>query len=145
MILLGLAGKAQSGKDTVALHLQKRYGFIRFEFAATLEETAERLDKLRRMMLYPEQQPQYFVNPTCRFPNEQEWIHAQGGNVWHIHRDGVDSVAEHVSETPLPVLDGEREIWNNGTIARLCDGIDTLLRSNMRFIRIEQMLPSIEP
>lgn len=225
MIILGLAGKARSGKDTVADFLVKRYGFIKFAFSDALyqevqdaygledqsllrnaetkeapqhalrlrycsdlgfihlahkilageypdaffpldelslsprqilqwwgteyrreqdpdywvKKTAERLDAFRAAFRYPEQVPQFFVNPTCRFPNERAWIRGQGGNVWHVHREGVPGVAAHVSEGALPVQDGEREIWNNDTVARLCDGVDLLMRTGARFVRVEPM------
>ncbi|MBK8772141.1 MAG: hypothetical protein IPM06_17205 [Rhizobiales bacterium] len=36
MILIGLAGKAGSGKDSVADYLVRHYGFIKFSFADAL-------------------------------------------------------------------------------------------------------------
>lgn len=94
---------------------------------------------------YPEMRPQYFVNTTTRFKNERDWVHACGGNVWHIHRDGIAAVNAHVSETPLEVVEGERELWNNDTIERLHAGVDTLLRTGYRFVRVEPLLPMVEP
>lgn len=235
MIVLGLAGQAGVGKDTVANYLRDTYGFVVFAFSsclyaevaaafgledesllrdrATKEVPTEKLSLqycqdanffilmnklldrtvsesewkihwrqkplsprqilqwwgtqyrraqdpnywlnknedfllgLRAMYRYPEQAPQHFVNTTCRFPNEQEWIHtgAHGGlwagNVWHIRRDGIASVAAHESESPLPVLDGERELWNNDSIERLHRGIDLLLTTQAQFVRVEPMAP----
>jgi hypothetical protein len=39
-MILGLSGKMQSGKDTVALYLMKKYGFHRIAFADRLKELA---------------------------------------------------------------------------------------------------------
>lgn len=230
MLVLGLAGQARSGKDTVAAHLAKKYGFIPFSFSDRLyEEVADAFmlddpDSLRRPETkeaphpqlrlarliagsggnhpfadvarplisalypdtfvdldgieltprqvlqwwgtqyrrrqdpdywlkqatawlhrvrgaadYPEHQPQFFVNTSVRFPNERDWIHAQGGNVWHLRRDGLPGVNAHESETPLEVLEGERELWNNDTVARLHQGVDLLLSTNARFVRVEPM------
>jgi len=99
---------------------------------------------------YPEHRPNLFVNTSVRFPNEQEWIHdsAAGvypedipwhGQIWHIHRDGLDAVNAHQSETPLPVLPGERELWNNDTLARLYYGVDLLLTTATPFVKVEPM------
>ncbi len=238
MLVLGLAGQARSGKDTVAAYLAKKYGFIPFSFSDALytevaeayglrddvpyredaphiserdmlrsrahkEVPTERLalkncdyspfyclaadlldpalnlggeavfhaplsprqvlqwwgtefrraqdpdywlkqatawlNRVRDGVDYPEHRPQFFVNTSVRFPNEQEWVHAQGGNVWHLRRDGLPGVNAHESETPLEVLEGEREIWNNDTVARLHQGIDLLLSTNARFVRVEPM------
>ena len=230
MIILGLAGQAGSGKDTVALYLQERYGFIPFSFSDALyREVAaafglENEDPLRdratkelrtpllslancyetgfidlvedilrgdmmgpeieqwnsprqilqwwgteyRRQQYPdywinkaeefvynmthfgpyaELRPQCFVNTSVRFSNERDWIHSYApfGSVWHLHRDNIPSVVSHESETPLPILPGEREIWNNYTIEYLHMGIDQLMSSNIPSIRIEPPEPMGKP
>lgn len=227
MIVLGLAGQAGVGKDTVAEYLRDNYGFIMFAFSDNLYREVQEAfglpdqdllrnrdtkelpsDRLtlqqcsnsefvtvaRKMLVefnpdsfnnldaipmsprqvmqwwgseyrraldsdywvkqshefvramqnaapYPEQRPQYFVNTTVRFKNERDWIHAAGGNVWHIRREGVASVNAHVSETSLEVLEGERELFNNDTIERLYGGIDLMLRTGAQFVRVEPMAP----
>lgn len=237
MIVLGLAGHAGSGKDTVADYLVERYGFIKFSFSdalyrevatafglesedllrdrATKEQYTEVLalknctdevfrqvavqaldeehkrrgiglfiypegmglsprqilqwwgteyrraqdpdywvnqaeDFIRQMTSfgpYAELRPQYFVNTSVRFPDEREWVHsfAPFGSVWHLHRDAAIPVASHESETPLPVLEGEREIWNNYTIEYLHMGINRLMNSNIPSIRIEPPEPMQSP
>ena len=104
-----------------------------------LKKNDEWLESVRRLFPYPEQAPQCFVNTTCRFPNEQAWIHAKGGNVWHIRRGGHGAINAHVSETQLPLLEGERELYNNDTIERLYMGVDLLMSTSARFVRVEPM------
>ena len=229
MILLGLAGHAGSGKDTVASYLVERYGFVSFSFSDALyREVAEAFslpdDSLlrdretkevpsehlalvncledefigvavqhishashhlhdmplspRRVLQlwgteyrraqnpaywveqadqfiyqmthfgpYAELRPANFVNTSVRFPNEREWIrrYAPFGSVWHLHRDTIAPVNPHTSETPLPVLPGEREIWNNYTIEYLHMGIDQFMSSNIPSIRIEPPEPMVAP
>jgi len=230
MILLGLAGAAGSGKDSVADYLVQRYGFIKFSFSDALyrevaeafglpdesllrdRETKEKetpqlamcncgdyeFSELVRGMFapedhtedhteftpmsprwilqvwgteyrraqdpnywvdqaeqwveamysfpqYPEHRPQLFVNTSVRFPNEHAWIKELEGNVWHLRREAATRVAAHVSETPLPVLDGEREIFNNYTLDYLHKGVDQLLSSNAKFVRLEPPAPMVEP
>lgn len=237
MILLGLAGPAGSGKDTVADYLVERYGFIKFSFSdalyrevatafglenedlrrdrATKEAPTELLSLIRcsdlafrevgeqqisilrttrgmitlpsavmplspRQILqwwgteyrraqdpdywinkaeefiyamtheygnYAELRPQAFVNTSVRFPNEREWVHsfAPFGSVWHLHRDTAMPVASHESETPLPVLEGEREIWNNYTLEYLHMGVDQLMSSTIPSIRVEPPEPMVAP
>jgi hypothetical protein len=101
---------------------------------------------------YPEQRPQCFVNPTVRFENERRWIKGNDmpefpfiGNIWHIRRDAAPQVNAHQSENPLPVLEGEREIWNNDTLAKLCEGVDWLMSGDHKVVRCEPMLPDERP
>lgn len=225
MILLGLAGHAGAGKDTVADFLVQKYGFIKFSFSDALyrevataynlegedilrdratkdvpigffalENCSDKdfvaiakaeLEKLStisagvyqslspRQILqwwgteyrraqnpdywvqqaeawisavwgvfqYPEQRPQFFVNTSVRFPNERAWVRKfVNGNVWHIRRAGLTPVNAHVSETPLEVLDHERELFNNDTIERLHGGIELMLSTQAKFVRVEPML-----
>ena len=44
--IIGLAGKARSGKDTVASHLMRHYGFVRYAFADALRDAALALDPI---------------------------------------------------------------------------------------------------
>ncbi len=233
MIVLGLAGHAGSGKDTVADYLVERYGFIKFSFSDALyrevaaafglenedllrdrntkEEPSHLLEllqcvnpefypvamqkleteysrdlnpsldamplsprwvlqtwgseyrrgqdpnywtlaaadwvaRIRAMTPYPELRAQRFVNCSVRFANEREFIMSFGdSNIWHIHRDAAAPVNPHESETPLPVLEGEREIWNNYTIEYLRMGIDQLMNSSIPSIRIEPPEPMAPP
>ena len=231
MILLGLAGKARSGKDTIASYLVERYGFVSFSFSdslyhevqlafgledqsllrepSTKDETTVRMalaacsdaafvevakplvhaanpDTFRpiealelspRQILqwwgtqyrraqddyywvkkaqeflqavaaaarYPEQRQQYFVNTSVRFENERNWIADLGGNVWHVYRDGIDAVNAHTSEDELPLVGVEREIYNNDTIERLHAGVELLLNTGARFVKVQPMQPDEPP
>ena len=103
---------------------------------------------LRAMYQYPEQAPQHFVECGTRFENEREWIHSGAHtdlfncNVWHIRRAGLQGNDTHSSATELPVLEQERELFNNDTIERLHRGIDLLLTTQAKFVRVEPMLAS---
>jgi hypothetical protein len=103
------------------------------------------LVRVHEITRYPEHRPQLFVNTSVRFPNEHAWIKELEGNVWHLRRDAAAPVAGHVSETPLPVLDGEREIFNNYTLDYLYKGVDQLLTSGAKFVRLEPPAPMVEP
>lgn len=231
MILLGLAGHAASGKDTVADYLVSHYGFVKFSFgdgvrrqlaaaygikddscltdrryketpveALALENcTDPRFVQVARAKIshenpdtffdldtfplsprwlqqtwgseyrrasdpdywikraddwmydvcqsvpYPELRPN-FVNTSVRFENEREWIESfDCGNVWHLHRDTAAPVHAHESETPLLVLPGERQIWNNGSIDHLCQAVDLLLSTNAPTVRCEPMEQVVGP
>lgn len=219
MIILGLAGPAGCGKDTVADYLVTRYGYEKFAFSDRLyaevtaafdlesedllrdratkdalttrmaaencsdsefldllcssnlvysgseplsprqvlqwwgtefrrasdpdywvKKTAEWLAAVPQLFAYPEQVPTHFVNTTVRFPNERQWIHDMGGNVWHIRRRDAKPVVAHISETPLEIWPGERELHNNDSIERLHYGIDLLMTTSARFVAVEPML-----
>lgn len=223
MLIIGLAGQAGVGKDTIADYLVQHYGFVKFAFSdglywevqrafgledqtllrdrATKEEPSERLalkhctDKdfvavARRMIAelhpdtffvlenvelsprqvlqwwgtdyrraqndnywikltaafieqmhfhppYPELRPSLFVEVGTRFENERGWIKSMGGNIWHVHRGDETQKHAHVSAVPLPVLDYEREIFNNGTVDQLHEAIDMLFNTAARFVSVE--------
>lgn len=233
MIIIGLAGKAGSGKSAVADYLVRRYGFIRFSFSDALyrevatafglpdesllrdretkevetellslvgcrdrefadlcawacsggwggsgtylDEFARRRSPREVLQLwgtqyrraqdpdywikraeewleavlmaapYPELRPQLFVNDSVRFENERDWIKDPDGNVWHLRRYNAAPVHAHESENELPVRNGEREIFNNHTLEYLHKGVDQLLSSNARFVRMEPPAPMTEP
>lgn len=233
MIVLGLAGQAGAGKDTVADYLVKTFGFVKFAFSDALyaevqqafglpdqnllrnRDTKEisngalRLDAckddafvvvacraldipvedagaivlsprqllelwgteyrraqnphywldraedfifgLRGMFPYAERAPQYFVECGTRFENEREWITSGAygglfsGSIWHIRNSRVQSSSNHESAKPLPVLDGERELFNNDTIERLHKGIDLMMTTDSRFVAVEPMAPVVAP
>jgi len=75
------------------------------------------------------------VNTSARFPNEQEWIRASNGQIWHVKRP-VTTIAEtpaaaHVSETGIPSPQtGDKILVNNGTLAHLATGVALALQGN---------------
>lgn len=226
MILLGLSGKAGSGKDSVAAYLKQQYGFIPFSFsdflyaevteafglenedllrdratkevetpllalencadddfdflvrglfapedhcAATphsprqilqwwgtnyrrasdpdywIKKTEEWLEAILKAAPYPELRPQLFVCSSVRFENEREWIKDPNGSIWHLRRFNAAPVHAHESENELPVLEGERVIYNNYTLDYLHRGVDQLLSSGAKFVRMEPPLPMTAP
>ena len=107
---------------------------------------ADWIARLRAMAPYPELRVQRFVNCSVRFANEREFIKSFGdSNIWHVHRDAAVPVSPHESETPLPVLEGEREIWNNHTLEYLHMGVDQLMSSSIPSIRVEPPEPMMVP
>ncbi len=224
MLILGLAGQARAGKDTIANYLAKRYGFVKFAFSDALyrevaeafnlpdesllrsdatkderqsqmcldnckdmafldvafalveakydsdhslfgvpltprevlqwwgaeyrraenpnywiQRASEFIQGLRDGAPYPEHAPQFFVEGGTRFENERAFIKSLGGNIWHIHRDIGTIDNGHISATPLPVLPGERELWNNDTVERLHYGIDLMLSQPVQQVKVLPM------
>ena len=108
-----------------------------------VDRASEFVYKLHYLAPYPELRPQFFVECGTRFENEREWIAGKtnrAGNIWHIHRDSIKENSTHESAKLLPVLEGERELWNNDTIQRLYSGVDLLFSTTAKFVRVEPML-----
>jgi hypothetical protein len=59
------------------------------------------------------------VVPDVRFANEAQLIRSNGGEVWMVHRPGVEPVAAHCSEDGIPLGLIDRLIVNDGTVDQL--------------------------
>lgn len=220
MKLIGLAGPARVGKDTVADYLVEERGFVKFSFSDTLYEEVSKafdvpIDTLMRADLKEEptqwlalykcdsmeainamaernvernyslncprsprwvlqrwgteyrraQDPDYWikkagafveeflkavkagdiknpgglVNTSVRFANEQQFIRDSGGEVWHIYRRAAEQqhLNTYESERRLPVLVGDRELYNNSTVERLRTATALFLSTESRRIILE--------
>ena len=166
-VIVGVAGVARSGKDTLANRLVARLGFERRAFADTLRnvlyatnpivETASagprrvqeivddigwddakvRYSEIRELLqrlgteggrvhiaedvwnraIFEKPHGPRLVIPDVRFPNEADAIHARGGIVVRVTRDGYEPINGHVSETAYS--DQDFIVENNGNIEDL--------------------------
>lgn len=66
----------------------------------------------------------HHVISDVRFPNEANWIHAHGGEVWRIDRPDTVPVATHVSESHVMSLRADRVIDNSGDLAALLVNVE---------------------
>lgn len=220
MRLIGLAGPARVGKDTVADYLVEERKFVKFSFSDTLYEEVSKafdipIDTLMRADLKEEptqwlalykcddaafidaclqdaqdrefeyhrprsprwilqrwgtayrraQDADYWikkadafvkeflkaaaagdikdaaglVNTSVRFANEQQFIRNSGGEVWHIYRRTAEQqhLNTYESERRLPVLVGDRELYNNSTVDRLRTATALFLSTDSRRIILE--------
>ena len=64
------------------------------------------------------------VVPDVRFENEARQIRSEGGEVWMIHRPGVEPVAAHESEAGLPLRMIDRLVVNDGTVDQLRERVE---------------------
>ena len=113
-----------------------------------VKRAAEFVTQMYQLPPYPELRPTLFVECGTRFENERDWIvnNQHLGQIWHIHRDATDHMTDpHASAQPLPILPGERELWNNSTIEELHLAVDLLLSSSVQFVRCEPMDPKETP
>lgn len=69
------------------------------------------------------------VIPDCRFPNEAEWVRANGGRIVEIVRPGLAAVTSHVSARRLPDTLIDEQAVNAGAISCLHDVADSLICS----------------
>lgn len=69
-----------------------------------------------KIAMYQHYETPGVVISDVRFPNEAEWIKAQGGHIWRILRPGVEPVRAHASEALIADLPWDYTILNNRTI-----------------------------
>ena len=60
-----------------------------------------------------------FVISDVRFPNEADWVRAQGGTIWRIVRPGTAPVRGHASESGVGNITPDRLVMNIGTVQDL--------------------------
>lgn len=110
-----------------------------------LERAEDFIFGLQKIYQYPEHAPQYFVECGTRFENEREWIKTGafderfGGNIWHVHRGEGVIASAHASAVPLPILPGERQLWNNDSLERLERGVELLMTTPAEWVKVEPM------
>lgn len=63
------------------------------------------------------------VITDVRFPNEANWIHEIGGEIWRIMRPGVSRANNHASEFGIDKLGWDRVINNDGPIDDLDEAV----------------------
>lgn len=99
------------------------------------------INGVRSVVTYPEHRIQLFVCDDVRFENERRFIrNDMDGGIWYIFRRAAPAVNSHVSEAPLEIWPGERELYNNDSLERLHYGIDLLMTSGARFVAVEPEL-----
>jgi hypothetical protein len=68
------------------------------------------------------------VISDVRFPNEDWYIHSQGGSLWRVERPGVGLQDDHSSERNQQFLKVDYTIRNNGDLATLHERVAQALR-----------------
>lgn len=85
-MLIGVAGKAGSGKDTVALYLQRHHNFVAVAFATKLKELLADLFGLTHEQLYGELKevidPRYGLSPRFMMQHVGQSFRKLWPDVW---------------------------------------------------------------
>ena len=186
-VLIGIVGRAGSGKDTAATHLCRHYGFMRASFAGALksmlevhleergidhaylhepglkEQTIPQLGLSARELMqrqgdaFRTADPDFWVKALAdalgmagpraqqypvhdrivitdvRYPNECDWVHANGGTVVRLVREQAAPVRAHSSEQFSDVMAAHHTLVNNGPLY----GLHTLLDGMMNHCGID--------
>jgi len=148
-MIIGISGKAQSGKDTAGLYLTGCQGFTRVASADALKRIAMRTfnwdgqkDERGRKFLQDlatavrNYDPDFWIKITLqeienrslakdfvitdvRYKNEANLLKEKGAILIRIEREGIKKY-DHPSETELDDYEGfDYRIYNNGTIEEL--------------------------
>lgn len=72
-----------------------------------------------------------FVISDVRFPNEADWIRAQGGVIWRVVRPGVAPVRDHASESEIENISCDKIILNIGSVQELHNTVLNALRNHV--------------
>jgi hypothetical protein len=80
-----------------------------------------------KITMYTHYESPGVVISDVRFPNEAQWIRAQGGHLWHILRPGIDPVRAHASEALIKDLPYDYVIDNRGSIDDLIGAVEAAI------------------
>ena len=148
-MIIGLAGYAQSGKDTVAKFLVENHGFERVAFADPIRDLLYELNPIVGFefdggpwdlkyivdsiwiikALRTMSGDGNYVITDVRFQNEAATLRlsGQGAQIWRVERTGVNAVNDHVSEHDLDNWEFDSYIHNNSSLEDLEFAVKTRL------------------
>ena len=91
-----------------------------------IRHAQRRLDNYRRVSVN-------VVVTDVRFPNEADWLRANGGELWHVLRKTAPNVVNlHASNIPLAVLPGaDSVITNDEGVSQLEDRVRQALAGEL--------------
>lgn len=73
-------------------------------------------------------QYEHVVFSDVRYPNEADIIHAKGGILWRVEREGIEKSDAHTSESLIETIKVDSVIKNNGTLEELFTKVDKLMK-----------------
>ena len=91
----------------------------------------------QKLAEYVERSPADYVITDVRYPNEAEWVLAQGGRLWRVERtegslEDIGRDLNHESEVALDDFTGwERTIWNDGSLEDLYSVVDSIMNGDV--------------
>lgn len=78
-------------------------------------------------LLQARERGENIVFTDVRFPNEAEWLSAQGGTLVRIHRQAANAVHPHESEQHTHHLHAHHVLANNSSLGALEHRVDALM------------------
>ena len=142
--IIGLAGRAGSGKSTAARLLCEYHAFVEVALGDPSTRALASLLNRRRAIaddLWLIMARRHIDQLTAqaarlhiagivisdlRYPDEADMVRQLGGTVWHIVR-AAPPVAAHCSEAGITPQPGDRTLDNTGTLDQLETSIEHLL------------------
>jgi dephospho-CoA kinase len=158
-MIIGISGKARSGKDTVAEYLRDKYGYTIVKFSTPLYEIATYIQNVLgeetnkdpkllqflgqglksiygtdiwcKLLLSNLSEDQYTVIADIRHKIEMEYLEQGGVPVLRIERPTrvIDRDPNHISEIDLDDYPFKYVIINDGSIDELYVKIDEIVKN----------------
>jgi len=93
MVIIGIHGKARSGKTTAANHLIAQYGFMRMSFADALKEAAHLIFGISMVELYSDKKSEFtrdvlqkLGTDCCRTLDPGVWVNAMDRKLRELNK-----------------------------------------------------------
>ena len=122
--LIGLAGKARAGKDSVAAHLVAHYGFVRYAFADALRDAALALDPIIDNTI-----EYHDYASTLRFLRLSEIVEVDG---WEAAKDNPE-VRRTLQNYGVAIREIEPDFWVRTAMRKAAEDSRPVVVTDVRF------------
>lgn len=150
MVIIGIHGKARSGKTTAANYLIEHYGFMRMSFGDALKEAANLIFNIPITELYSDQKTaftrdvlQKLGTDCCRTLDPDVWVKSIGRrlNELYKHKPNAKIVIDDIRfPNEFELL---KEHWSNAVVVKIKRNIDELSTNTQKMHLSETALDGV--
>jgi dephospho-CoA kinase len=150
MVIIGIHGKARSGKTTAANYLIEHYGFMRMSFGDTLKEAVNLIFNIPMTELYSDKKDaftrdvlQKLGTDCCRTLDPDVWVKSVGRRLDELHKYKPNAKIV-IDDIRFPnEFELLKEHWSNAVVVKIKRNIDELSTNTQKMHLSETALDGV--